>query len=243
MKVTFFGSTHGVPEPNRRFSCAMLEAGGKRYLIDIGFDPTCELINRGLNPGDITAVFITHRHSDHAQGLPDFAGICSWFFKTANPRFFLPNMDMLEPMRGWLMAVGTPLREDLRFDEVHEGLLYDDGTIRVTAMKTGHIECAYAYRIEAEGKKVLFTGDMKHLDGPTADFARYTDGTCFDLAVAECAHFDAMLYLEPLKKNPPKKFCLNHYSWAYVESCYHLKSIIEKEIPTVLATDGLVIEV
>ena len=239
MKMTFFGSSHGVPEPNRSCSCALLEVSELKYLIDIGMDPVPELIRRGMTPKDITAVFITHAHGDHTNGLVPFADICSWYFKEADPLIFVPELRIVDALKSWTKITCGGLRESLRFREVHEGALYDDGTVQVTALATRHTENAYAYMIRAEGKRVLFTGDMKGGDGPTADFARFVTEDGIDLAVAECAHFDAMQYLEPLKAHPPKRLCINHYSRRYLESCCRLKSTVEPDIPTLLATDGL----
>ena len=239
MKITFFGSSHGVPEPNRKCSCAMLEVSDKRYLIDMGTDPTPELINRGLTPNDITAVFLTHPHGDHTNGLVPFADICSWRFKDADPLIFLPQAEIADALRNWIRLTCGGLRESLRFKKVSEGKLYDDETICVTALATRHTDNAYAYSICAGGKTILFTGDMKGGDGPVADYARFVTEDGIDLAVAECAHFDAMLYLEPLRKHPPKLFCINHYSTRWAESCFHLKKMIEPDIPVILATDGL----
>ena len=239
MKLTFFGSSHGVPEPNRRCSCILLEVSDRKYLIDVGTDPVPLLIDKGLTPCDVSAVFITHVHGDHTNGLVPFADICSWRFKDADPLIFLPEIEMLDALKGWVKLTCEGLRETLRFKEVKEGLLYDDGKIRVTAAATQHRDRAYAYLIEAEGKRVLFTGDMRGGDGPVADYARFAAEESLDLAVAECAHFDASLYLEPLKKHPPKLFCINHYSRRWLESCCKLLKEIAPDIPALLATDGL----
>ncbi len=243
MKVTFFGSSHGVPEPNRRCSCALLEAADRKYLIDIGMDPVPELITRGLSPVDITAVFVTHVHGDHINGLVPFADICSWYFKSADPLICLPDSKPVEALRKWTKCTCGGLRETLRFETVSEGVFYDDGVICVNALPTGHMPNAYAYMIEAEGKKVLFSGDLKHADGPLSDYARFVIEDGLDLAIVESAHFDATLYLEPLRAHPPKRLCINHYSQTRAESCYKLKSELKGEIPVVLASDGLEINI
>ena len=242
MKLTFLGSGHGVPEPNRNYSCALLEVKDKRYLVDIGMDPTHELIKRGFTPSDIAAVFITHTHGDHMNGMVGFADICSWFYKDADPLILIPRLDPVEALKGWLQQTCGGLRESIRFQKLNEGIVYDDGTLKVCALRNGHMPDSYSFFIEAEGKKLLFTGDLKGGDGPTADYARFATVDGIDLVVAESAHFDAMLYLEPLLRHPPKKLCINHYNWTWVESCYHLKQQINDKIPTVLATDGLEIQ-
>ena len=243
MKVTFFGASHGVPEPHRNYSCAMIEAEGKDYLIDMGIDPTPELVNRGLTPNDITAAFITHSHGDHTYGLAAFTGICTWYYTQADPLIFLPEKGMLDGLKAWVGATcGQGLRQNIRFDYVREGGIYDDGTLKVSAMPTGHMENAYAFLIESEGKTLLFTGDMKHKDGPISDFARFVTKDGLDLAVAEGAHFDVMLYQEPLRAHPPKLFCINHYNQWQTAACWQLKRALEPDIPTLIATDGLEIK-
>ena len=242
MRITFFGSSHGVPEPNRKCSCAMVEAGGRKYLIDAGTDPVDELVKRGIGISEIRAVFITHLHGDHTDGLVHFLDLLSWYYKEASPAFYVPKTELKEAVKPWLSIQGVELREDLEFSGIREGLFYDDGVLRVTAFRTGHIDVSYAFMLEAEGRKVLFTGDMKHVTGPVDDYARYAETADFDLAVAECAHFDAMLYEAPLRKNPPKLFCFNHYSPRYEESCLHLRESVKDVVPVLMANDGLVID-
>ena len=36
MRIVFFGSSHGVPEPNRKCSSAMVSVGENNYFIDMG---------------------------------------------------------------------------------------------------------------------------------------------------------------------------------------------------------------
>lgn len=238
MLITFLGTSHGVPEANRRCSCTLIEIADKKYIIDAGMDPTPELISRGIHPNEITAIFITHSHSDHMSGLIPFVDLCCWSFTKADPHIFLPEIGMKEIMKAWITGLHDKFRDELRFSEIQEGVIYDDGVLRVTAKKTGHIANAYAFVLEAEGKRVLFTGDMKHGDGPAADYARFTAVEHFDLVVAESAHFDGMQYLEPIRKNPPSRFCFNHYTSDFSESCYHLRSVLKDEVPVTLVTDG-----
>ena len=238
MRITFIGTSHGVPEPNRKCSCTLIEIADRKYLIDVGTDPTPELVKRGIHPNQINAVFVTHSHGDHLNGIVPFVNLLSWHYLEANPHFFLPEIHVVDALKAFISAEHDTLRENLRFTEIHEGVIYDDGVLRLSALRTGHIPNAYAFLWEAEGKRVLFTGDMKHRDGPTADYARFTAEGHFDLVVAECAHFDAMLYLEPIRKNPPARFCFNHYSNRFVESCHHLRVMLKDELPVTLVTDG-----
>ena len=62
MKIVFLGSSHGVPEPNRKCSSALIEAGGSKYIVDMGTNAIEDLITRGIAAREIRAVFITHMH-------------------------------------------------------------------------------------------------------------------------------------------------------------------------------------
>ena len=68
MKLIFIGATHEVTG-----SCTLLEACGKRILIDCGMEQgldiyeNCEL---PVLPGEIDAVLLTHAHIDHSGMIP-----------------------------------------------------------------------------------------------------------------------------------------------------------------------------
>ena len=72
MKIVFFGSSHGVPEPNRKCSSVMIEVSDNRYFIDMGTQSIEQLISRNIPIESVKAIFITHMHGDHSDGLISF---------------------------------------------------------------------------------------------------------------------------------------------------------------------------
>ncbi|MGE5666943.1 MAG: MBL fold metallo-hydrolase [Betaproteobacteria bacterium] len=54
----------------------VVEAGGTRVLIDCGFgvrDTVARLARLGVEPDSVSAILVTHEHSDHVGGVPAFA--------------------------------------------------------------------------------------------------------------------------------------------------------------------------
>ena len=59
MNVTLLGTSHGVPEPNRRCSCSMVEVSGRYYFIDMGMNAIDEIVTRQIPVDAVKGVFIT----------------------------------------------------------------------------------------------------------------------------------------------------------------------------------------
>lgn len=240
MKVVFFGSSHGVPEPNRRCSSTMIEVDGNRYFIDMGTQSIEQLITRNIPVESVKGVFITHMHGDHSNGLISFVDLCSWYFRNANPVIFLPGdvEKIKKALYDWLSCIGTFIRP-IDFRPVVEGVVFDDGVIRVTAYKTAHVDFSYAYLVEAQGKRVLFSGDLSH-EGPSRDFPVSVLEKPLNLAICESAHFKATEYVPLFKDNKNiEKLCFNHYSQRYLPSVLEAKEVLSQDMEVILATDGL----
>ena len=68
MKLTFLGAAHEVTG-----SCSLLEACGKKLLIDCGMEQGADMYENcdlPVLPADIDAVFLTHAHIDHSGKIP-----------------------------------------------------------------------------------------------------------------------------------------------------------------------------
>lgn len=68
MKVTFLGAAHEVTG-----SCTLLEACGKRILIDCGMEQGADIYENceiPVSPEEIDAVCLTHAHIDHSGKIP-----------------------------------------------------------------------------------------------------------------------------------------------------------------------------
>jgi len=241
VRITFAGSSHGVPEPNRKCSCLLLEAGEKAYFIDMGTPGIDFLRSKGVPIENIEAIFISHMHGDHTNGLISFVDLLTWYFKQADPLIFLPVMDAARVISEWMTVAQTGEQRQIRYRQTEAGVIFDDGTIRVTACPTQHCYRSFSYLVEADGKTVLYTGDLKNpaVDMPSAFFEKE-----IDLLICESAHFPATDYAPLFEKAHVKSVCVTHYTDRHLPSVLELCRALEgKGIHALYASDNLILNV
>ncbi len=189
MKFTFFGTSHGLPEKDRYCSCTMLETGEKKYIIDMGAPFADIAVRHGISCADISDIFITHAHLDHCGGLPIFMTLGKWHFMQSAITAYLPDKELLNAMKPLIEVRMDESNPNIKIRKYEAGEIFNDGTIRVTAIPTEHMKnvdrLSYAFDLEAEGKRILFTGD---LTAEMNDFPQVAFENHFDLIVTECAH-------------------------------------------------------
>lgn len=238
VKITFLGTSHSVPEKNRKCSSILLEVENKKYIIDAGMDILSKLTDMDIYPDSISAVFISHAHGDHLNGLISYVEICNWYYKTANFKIFVPTLDIKKVMIDWFKLRNDGLiRDGIEFIEEKEGLIFSDNLIKVYCRKTGHIDPTYSYIVESCGKTLFFSSDMKGEDGAFSDYERITHDLKLDFCVCEGIHFNPLLYKTPLLNNPPKIFCINHYSSNMIDCCMNLKKELQNIVDVNIVKD------
>ena len=243
MKLTFLGTSHGKPEKNRFCSCAVLTVEGKHYIIDAGA-PVFDLFERNdLAFADVRALAITHTHIDHTAGLPVLTAALNSrlrFFDVAFP-VLVPETEcflaMLEFVRGKREFYGR-----LTYEKYEQGVIFEDERVRITAIPTAHCKGSHAFLIEAQGKRLLFTGDL------TKDLSDYpaeiTDGAPLDLVVMEAAH---QTYAEPYVGEVLAKSRTAHMIITHVAEHRSPLPVIEQTLSALpfraeVAYDGMVVE-
>ena len=238
MRITFLGTADGVPRPGRRLTSTMIEAAGNYYFIDMGCQVMNHVVERAIPSEAIKAVFVTHMHGDHTAGLFEFTDLFNWYFK-GDPVVYFLKEGAGRLMAEWNASLNHESKTS--FGTVREGAFYDDGAVRVIAVPTTHIPDAFAYIVEAEGKRVFFSGDFNIRD-VDAFTAALSEGKTPDLLVLEAAHPDPILLRGMIEALGVRRVYFNHVA------PYRADSIAEliKELPGVAITvsaDGTQIEV
>ena len=73
LHISLCGAGGPMPSTNRSGPCVAVMAGEQLFIIDAGTNGARNLGRMGFNQGDIEALFLTHFHSDHIDGLGEMA--------------------------------------------------------------------------------------------------------------------------------------------------------------------------
>ena len=194
LAVILLGTGYPRPDANHAGPATAIVAGDKWFLVDAGRGTTMRVAGTSLKYEGLRAVFITHLHSDHTAGLPDVF-ITSWQFgrKSAPLQLYGPSgTEQLADSMLQFFAYDIHLRRDLvekhpaagatiKTHLVREGVVYDDGDVRVTAFNEEHppVTPAFGYRFDSGGHSIVVSGDTR----PNANLIRFAKGA--DILVQE----------------------------------------------------------
>lgn len=219
MKITFLGTSHGIAEKNQFCSSTLITIGKKYYLIDAGAPIMTLLKNHDVAYEDIRGIFITHSHEDHFMGLVEFTFQINNFncFKHVHIPVYVPDAQRYHEMFRFLFGK-EEFTGRLEYQVYDDGVIFDDGILKVTSIPVGHYVNAHAFLLEAEGKKVVFTGDLKD---DLSDYPKVILERDCDLVVMEGAHntLDDDHIIGVLKQSQCRKMLINH--------CYGVRNTLK----------------
>jgi ribonuclease BN (tRNA processing enzyme) len=189
--VTFAGSGDAFGSGGRYQACIHLRGPGfGPVLLDCGATSLSALKALGLDPGDVTAVLVSHLHGDHFGGLPLLI-LDGQFSRRTRPlaiagppgtgRRLAEAMECLFPGSG-----ATSRRFSVEITELAPGTARTVCGITVLAWEGDHPSGAPALilRLEAAGKAIAYTGDTAWTDAIAAAAADA------DLLIAEAYYRD-----------------------------------------------------
>jgi ribonuclease Z len=196
IRVTLLGT--GTPRPiMARFGPSILvEAGPEKLVVDAGRGACQRLWQLGVSYSDITAVLLTHLHSDHIVGLPDL-WLTGWLVARADKPLELWGPTGTSEMAGHLEAAFAFDRA-IRVSDDHapapgghivahdigEQVVFERNGVRVTSFLVDHgvVKPALGYRVDYAGHSVVLSGDTR----PSPTLIRAAHGA--DLLIHEVAY-------------------------------------------------------
>ena len=245
MQLQFVGCGDAFGSGGRFNTCFHLTGARTNVLIDCGASSMIALKKWGIDPNAIDAIFCTHFHADHFGGIPFFMLDAQFFSKRTRP-LTLCGPAGLEDWYGRVMETAFPggaetkPRFDLTLQELTPRETREVAGVHVSPYPVNHGLPGgpfFAYRLEAEGQVIAYTGDTEWTD------ALIESGRDADLFIAEAyfrdkrvqLHLDLATLEEYLDAIAPKRLILTHMSDDMLAK--------RSDVPYDCAEDGMVVAV
>ena len=159
------------------------------YVVDCGpgvVRRAAEANNKGIQSlaaSKLKRLFITHLHSDHTIGYPDF--ILTPAVLDRNEPLEVSGPKGLQLMTDHILAAykedidirvkglekGNPVGYQVNVHEINEGIVYRDSNLVVKAFKVNHGSWpeAFGYRFETADKVIVVSGDCTYSENLIAN--------------------------------------------------------------------------
>jgi ribonuclease Z len=167
-EVIVLGSGSAIPMRGQTNSSYLVRAGQAALLIDCGPAVLQQLDAVGLTPGDVTHVFVSHRHGDHTLGYPLF--LLWWFTQGRPPESFPVTVAgettwaaleaLLRHTFDEVVRVAAAAPRRLFPDAVPSAVVLGERlTLRTWPMEHSKSAPVSGVRVEIDGRVVAFTSD------------------------------------------------------------------------------------
>ena len=173
IEIILTGTGSPMVDPNRAGPSTLVIAGGQTFLVDCGRGVLMRAAAVGVGAANLTAVLLTHLHSDHITDLSDV--ITTRWINSFGPA----PLPIIGPpgTRAVVEATLAALAPDISYRighhaditappdiAVHEysaGQVWDSGGVVITAAPTDHrpVEPTLGFRVEYAGTSVVLAGD------------------------------------------------------------------------------------
>ena len=180
IEVILLGTGSPIPDPERAGPSTLVRAGSQTLLVDCGRGVLQRAAAVGVGANALSALLLTHLHSDHIADLGDLM-ITRWVTTfTPNPpplpvigppgtaRVVDAMLDAFGPDIGYRIAHHADLTAPpaVEIQEATEGVVWAQDEVRITVAPTDHRPVAptIAFRIDFDGASVVLAGDTVPCD-------------------------------------------------------------------------------
>lgn len=183
LHVGLCGAGSPFPDDKRSGPCTLIVAGKRLFIVDAGSGSARNIGKMGFQHGRIEAIFLTHFHSDHIDGLGELM-LQRWgtAANTAPVKVYGPP-GVESVLAGFMQAYG----QDSQYRVAHHGeatvpaggfggkamnftpgangrvVVLKDTDLEITAFTVDHgpVHAAVGYRFAYKGRSLVISGDTK----------------------------------------------------------------------------------
>ncbi|MCP5025453.1 MAG: MBL fold metallo-hydrolase [Actinomycetia bacterium] len=209
--VIITGTGCPIPTPGRAGPGVLVTYGNTHLQFDAGRSTVLRLTEAGSSPGQLSALFLTHHHSDHVTGVADLV-LTRWVMDRTDNIADLPIVSPQGPSSHFVERLLDIWDDDLAVRRQHTGReslpgyqnlsypvpdhpaeVWRAGEVVVKAGQVRHepVPRAVGYRIETPDGVVVISGDTLVCD----EMAELAEGA--DVLVYEAMRFSAFDGLPP----------------------------------------------
>lgn len=219
MKVTFLGSGDAFGSGGRFQTCILVETSSDKFLLDCGCSSMIAMRKIGVDPNEVSIIFLTHLHGDHFGGVPFFLLDAQMISKRTSPLTIVGPIGAKERIICAMEVMfpgSSKVQQKFNWDiiEIDTGTAQSFVGVDITTYPMVHPSgnTSTAVRIQCEGKTIAYTGDTEWNDA-IIDAAQDAD-----LLIAEAYfferqvkfHLDYKTIMEHLPELGVKKVVLTH---------------------------------
>ena len=151
MRVIPLGTSSGKPTLKRNVSALAVAREAEWLLFDCGEATQVQIARAGLSPSRLSAIFITHLHGDHFNGLPGLLSTMGLDRRTSDltligPKGVREYLDVLARLKVLFVNYPLELKEFSLLPAL--SVVYETKEYKVSACGLDHRLFALGYRIE-----------------------------------------------------------------------------------------------
>ena len=257
MKIHYIGTCSGTePMVGMHHTSIVFEVGDSLYWFDGGEGCAHSSYTSGMDVMRTRAIFVSHPHIDHIGGLANLLSLyCKLqgrykmkFYHDNTIRVFFPGLEVFDAVKKVTLC-GDRARFPFTMSEseVFDGALYEDENVRVSAIHNGHLKesgengyHSFSYLIEAEGKRLVFSGDV----ASSEELDPLLSGGC-DYLIHETGHHPVKGVLDYAASRGVKALRFSHHGREIIENRAAMETVVdefasESGISAKICYDGMI---
>ncbi len=175
-KLILLGTGTPNADPKRSGPATAIVVNGSAYVVDLGPGVVRRATAAGISSDKLKVAFLTHLHSDHTAGLPDFYLTPAVLDRHAPLQLIGPKgtkamAKHIEAayredvsIRVKLFEQGDPKAYRIDVTEARPGIVFKDANVTVTAIPVPHAgwKHSFAYLFQTPDKRIVVSGDTTY---------------------------------------------------------------------------------